>query len=178
MTTEKKMIENAKRDIKAFEPLYKLYHKRILVFCYQRVEDKQTAQDICSSVFLKAMKKIKSYEDRGYSFGAWLYRIAYNEIQTYYKKNKKVIKVSEDFIIDLSEENQEEPTELFDKMKKVLKLLKPQTIQLIQMRFWEERPFKEIAQILDITESNAKIKTYRGLEKLKKLMKISTDGRV
>ena len=167
MAEEKRLIQQAKRDIKDFEPLYKLYHRQILLFCYQRVENKQSAQDLCSSVFLKAMKNIKKYEDRGFSFGAWLYRIAYNEVQTYYKKNQKVIKVSDDFLIQFSEEAPEQPTELFQQMKQALKSLKPLTIRLIEMRFWEGRPFKEIAEILNTTEVNAKAKTYRAIEKLK-----------
>ena len=38
------------------------------------------------------------------------------------------------------------------------------------MRFFEKRPYKEIADILGLTESNAKIKTYRTLEKMKKII--------
>jgi len=53
------------------------------------------------------------------------------------------------------------------KLKRVLKTLKPIYIQLIELRFWEGRPFKEIAEILNITEVNAKAKTYRAIEKLK-----------
>jgi RNA polymerase sigma-70 factor (ECF subfamily) len=49
--------------------------------------------------------------------------------------------------------------------------LKEKDMEIIEMRFFEERPFKEIAEILNITESNAKVKTYRILEKMKKLMK-------
>jgi RNA polymerase sigma-70 factor (ECF subfamily) len=46
--------------------------------------------------------------------------------------------------------------------------LKDADLQLIELRFFEHRPFKEIAEILDMTESNAKVKTYRILERLKK----------
>ena len=44
-------------------------------------------------------------------------------------------------------------------------------LQLIEMRFFEKRSFKEIGEILEITENNAKVKTYRILEKLKKIIK-------
>lgn len=170
MQEEKELIQRAKKDIKEFESLYKTYHKRILLFCYQRVEDKSIAQDICSNTFLKAMKSINKFQDKGFSFGSWLYRIAYNLIQDYYKKNKRVIKVSEDFLFDLATESKEEPNELIPRLKKALLTLKPEVVRLIEMRFWEERPFKEIAEILEVTEVNAKTKTYRGLEKLKQIL--------
>ncbi len=42
-------------------------------------------------------------------------------------------------------------------------------VQLLELRFFEQRPFKEVAYILEITENNAKVKTYRILDKLKKI---------
>jgi RNA polymerase sigma-70 factor (ECF subfamily) len=51
-----------------------------------------------------------------------------------------------------------------------LDYLKEDDLEIIEMRFFEQRPFKEIADILNITESNAKVRTYRILERLKKIM--------
>ena len=170
MIDEKELILKAKKDIQEFEGLYKIYHAKILMFCYQRIHDKDTASDICSQTFLKAMRNIKKYEHKGVSFGSWLYRIAFNQIQDYYKKNKKVLKVSEEFLYQLATETKEEPNELIPKLKKAIATLKPDLIRLIEMRFWEERPFKEIAEIMEISEVNAKTKTYRGLEKLKQIL--------
>jgi RNA polymerase sigma-70 factor (ECF subfamily) len=46
-------------------------------------------------------------------------------------------------------------------------MLKEDALQLIEMRFFERRSFKEIGDILELTENNAKVKTFRALEKLK-----------
>lgn len=170
MQEEKELIHRAKKDINEFGSLYKIYHKRILLFCYQRVEDKSMAQDICSNTFLKAMKNLEKYQDKGVSFGSWLYRISFNLIQDYHKKNSRVIKVEEAFLFDLATDTKEEPDELIPRLKKAILTLKPEVLQLIEMRFWEDRPFKEIAEILEITEVNAKVKTYRSLEKLKQIL--------
>ena len=43
-------------------------------------------------------------------------------------------------------------------------------LEILELRFFEKRPFKEVADILGITESNAKVRTYRVLERLKKIM--------
>ena len=101
-----------------------------------------------------------------------MYRIAINEINTQYKKNSKVIKVDESFLLTLTEEIEEKDEELGNRLKRELKTLKPIYIQLIEMRFWEGRKFNETAEILSITEVNATAKTYRAIEKLKtKLIK-------
>jgi len=49
--------------------------------------------------------------------------------------------------------------------------LRENDLQIIEMRFFEQRPFKEIAEILEISESNAKVRTYRVIDRLKKIMK-------
>jgi len=107
MLEEKKQIELAKKDIKDFEPLYVAYHEKILRFCFQRVQSKNEAYDICSQVFIKAMKGIVKHQDKAYSFGSWLYRIALNEISTHYKKKNKIIKVDESFLSTLTEDIEE-----------------------------------------------------------------------
>ena len=105
------------------------------------------------------------------SFGAWLYRIALNEVNSYYRKNSRVINITDDILSNLFyETKEEEDTTKKEKLKRVMKQLKPAQFQIIEMRFFENRPFKEIAEILTITESNAKVKTYRALDKLKELM--------
>ena len=47
--------------------------------------------------------------------------------------------------------------------------MKEKDMQLIEMRFFEKRSFREIGEILEITENNAKVKTFRAIEKLKQL---------
>jgi RNA polymerase sigma-70 factor (ECF subfamily) len=51
-----------------------------------------------------------------------------------------------------------------------LSRLEADDLELLELRFFENRPFKEIAEILAITENNAKVRTYRTLDKLKKLL--------
>jgi RNA polymerase sigma-70 factor (ECF subfamily) len=53
------------------------------------------------------------------------------------------------------------------KLPDVIAELNEDDLQLVEMRFFEKRPFKEIAEILNITENNAKVKLYRILDKMK-----------
>ena len=59
--------------------------------------------------------------------------------------------------------------ELRRQLPYILQRLKPDELQLIELRFLETRAFKEVAEILNITETHAKTKTYRTLDKMKKL---------
>lgn len=166
-------IQGAQRSPAMFRPLYDRYYDQIFRFIFRRTADESVAGDICSQVFLKAMQRLNKYQFKGVPFSAWLYRIASNEVAQHFRNTQKnpVVSISEYNFNHLASELDEQKNEdLRDKLLQVLDELKPDDVQLIEMRFFEERPFKEIANILEITESNAKVKTYRLLEKLKKLM--------
>nr|MDQ3072000.1 sigma-70 family RNA polymerase sigma factor [Bacteroidota bacterium] len=57
-----------------------------------------------------------------------------------------------------------------ERLLQSLQQLEENELQLVEMRYFEKRPFREIGEILDITENNAKVKLYRVLDKLKKLV--------
>lgn len=166
-------IEAAKKNIADFEPLYNRYHEQIFRFIYQRVSDKNAAADLCSEVFVKAMINLKKYEYKGVPFSSWLYRIASNEIAQMARNNSKYRSINPeeaqiDQILHEMEEDGSEP--LFNEMVRAIASLSEEELQLIEMRFFENRPFGEIGEILSITENNAKVRLYRLLEKLKKII--------
>ena len=133
------------------------------------------AADLCSQVFLKAMQNLHKYEFKGVPFSAWLFRIASNEIAQHFRKINKnrVITLEENNTKDLEDEFEDKADlEINIKiLKAVIQDLKPAEVELLELRFFEKRPFKEVAQILDITENNAKVKIYRLLQKMKKRFK-------
>ncbi len=171
---EAKIIEAAKTDHKYFAPLYERYFHQIFLFVLKRVGDESLCGDLTSQVFFKALTKIKSYKNMGYPFSAWLYRIAINEVNMHFRKNNKhqVVEVKDsDVKVMMKEIDEVEDADA--KLKRVLQHLgsMSETDQkLIELRFFDKCSFKEIGLILDISEGNAKIKTYRALDKLKKLI--------
>lgn len=74
---------------------------------------------------------------------------------------------------DMIEEMEEESPEwMRNLLVQALDGLKGHELDLIEMRFFEQRSFREIAELLDMTENNAKVKTYRILERLKKKLSL------
>lgn len=170
---ELQQIEAAKLDPARFDVLYDRYYKPIFVFIYRRLDDEETAADITSLVFLKALMNIKKYEHKGVPFSAWLFRIAFNEINMYFRKNKadRVVSLEQSSVLNIiSEAEAESNIEAQQKMLIALKQLNETEIQLIELRFFEKRSFAEVGAILDITENNAKVKVYRILDKLRVLI--------
>jgi len=167
---ELRWIEAAKANPEDFRPLYEKYYKAIFSYLYQRMSSKDTAFDITSQVFLKALTHLNKYEFRGVPFSSWLYRIAHNEMVQVFRKQKeqRVINADINDLRFICEENKEVFFEEYiPALKKLIGKLNEKELQLVEMRYFEKRPFKEIAEVLEISEVNAKVRMYRIIEKLK-----------
>lgn len=163
-------VEEAKRNPVKFEVLYNSYYEKIFRFVYQRVDEKAIAFDITQQVFMKAMLNIGKYEYRGLPFSSWLYRIARNELNQLFRKNSahRTVNIEETDLRYVADEMKaDSPEEYSGKLAEVIAGLDEDDLQLIEMRFFEKRAFKEIGEILDITENNAKVRLYRILDKMK-----------
>ncbi len=168
---ELKWVQFAKEDPRGFEPLYNKYYEQIFRYIYQRMDDKELAFDVTSQVFLKALNNIHRYEYRGVPFASWLYRIAKSELYQSFrdKKARRTVNVESMHIFEMIEDWEEDKTEENRKiLLDAIKTLKEDEVQMVEMRFFEKRSFREIGEILEITENNAKVKAHRVIKKLRK----------
>jgi RNA polymerase sigma-70 factor (ECF subfamily) len=173
LSPDDRMVLAARADRRYFGQLYDRYFDAVARFAYQRTSSKDEAFDITQQVFMQAMIALDKYELRGFPFSSWLYRIALNEINTRYRKNKtqRTINIDDTSLQDvMTEMNEPHDEEKEEYMIACLQELDEDEMQLLEMRFFEKRPFKEMAEINDSSESAVKMKVYRLLEKLKGMM--------
>ncbi|UKN01699.1 sigma-70 family RNA polymerase sigma factor [Paracrocinitomix mangrovi] len=170
--TDKELVAVAKENPDAFGGLYERYFEPLFYFIFKRVQDEAAAGDICQKAMMKAMFNIGKFEDRGIGVKYWLYRIASNETNLYFREQKKIVTVEvEDkhvksmmTEISIGEEGSETDQE---KLLKVLSNLKPEHAEIVELRFFMQYSFKEIADFYSVSEATAKMRLYRILEKVK-----------
>jgi RNA polymerase sigma-70 factor (ECF subfamily) len=168
--SEELEIRAAMDDLSKFSVLYDRYYVQIFRFVYQRTDSEDSAADLTSQVFLKAMLSLKKYQFRGLPFASWLYRVATNEVNLEYRKNKlqRVFSTSTENLLNVAQEFPDDGTEdMIQSILKSLNTLNYEEMELMEMRYFEKRPFKEIAEITGITENNLKVKVHRIIQKLK-----------
>ncbi len=170
IAAEEAEIEAARGNPAKFAPLYNRYYARILGFVYQRVETKDDAYDITSQTFIAALENIGKYRSQGVPFSAWLFRIACNELNRFYRRSKvrQAVNIDDTQVADILTELGEENSAVTDaRLMQAIQQLETEEMQLLEMRFFEKRPFKDVCEILGITETAAKGRVYRLLERLK-----------
>ncbi len=176
---EKELISKAKINPTDFAPLYDYYFLPIFKYVIKRVQDEEQASELTAEIFAKALFKLDKFQFKGFPFSSWLYQIARNEIVDFYRENQasKYVQVSENELNYLIDSGEADLQTVMDKEEKInqiltcLKLLSDLEIELIEFKFFEDRSYKEIAEIIDTTEINARVKTHRALAKLKDLIK-------
>jgi len=178
LAIEYQWIEASRNNPEAFRPLYDKYYELIVRFIYRRIGRFEDACDIAAQTFLNALQSLETYQNRGLPFSSWLFRIAINEMNRFLREHNKYRAVStDDFSLaqlasEMGSGNREDEIE---SLEQTLLLLSSADFLLLEMRFFEGRSFKEMGEILEITENNAKIKTYRVLDKLRKAL--NTQGK-
>lgn len=157
-------------DFEQFGLLYDKYVGRIYDFIYYRTGHKETAEDLVSRTFMKALEGIKKFSiDQG-SFSSWLYAIARNSVIDHYRVNKDSSDLSRVFDLT-SREDLEASQDIKGKLEEAiayLEKLKPEQKEIILMRVWDGLSYKEIAEITGKSEDNCKMIFSRSIGMLRK----------
>lgn len=180
---EQELLKRIKKDPQAFAFIYDQYYQQIFSYAFRRTADYEPARDITAETFLKAWQKIGFFEWRNIPISSWLFRIATNEINLYFRKAKYTPACINDtglYAYLPYEEGIEtekaalekalQETQEFLAVQKQLLQLGIKYQEVIALRFFEEKSIKEIAAILNKKEGTIKSLLSRGLEKLRVLL--------
>lgn len=171
--SEPEIIQLAKSQQEYFGLLYEKYFDQIFRFVFKRLGgDEETAGDLTQQTFIKAMANMEKYTDIGLPFSSWLYRIAQNEVSMHFRSSKKnvTVCVEQQAVLGLLDEVTSSHRMSVEEQERLILLLNDlneEHCDLIELRYFQGISFREISEIYNITEANAKMRVYRILEKLK-----------
>ena len=173
---EAKIIKNCHQgQFDDFGQLYDKYIKKIYDFIFYKTHHQETAEDLTSQTFFKALNKINNFDTNQGTFSSWLYRIARNTVIDYYRSKKTDLNIEDAW--DLSDDQDlEKDIDLKDKIKdieKYLSNLKTEQREIIIMRVWQEMSYKEISEALNKSEASCKMMFSRTINKLRQDMPLS-----
>lgn len=179
---EVKLVELARSDSFAFAKLYEHYYSPILNYLMRRCGDLHIAQDLTSETFMLALRSIKQFRwQPGIGFSAWLYKIATNCLNMFYRKQNKYRflppaeidlfmpdQISEEEIAHV--EAEWDKAQEFREVQKAILKLDSKYQAIIQLRFFEEKSYEEIAFITGIKIGTLKSHLSRALSQLRQYM--------
>jgi RNA polymerase sigma-70 factor (ECF subfamily) len=180
ITLIQKNIEQAKKgDQVAFTFLLDFYWNEVYGFMLKRTENETDTEDIVIETFAKAFDKIATYNPE-YGFNTWLIAIAKNVHIDLLRKKKSSLFVDlndEDdrqayFVADDSNSAEDELIieQNLAQLLQYIKLLKPAYQEVIQMRYFQEMSYQEMADQINEPLNNIKIKLLRAKKLLAEII--------
>lgn len=175
-------------DQSAYTTLLEMYRDSIYFLVLKMVITNEFAEDLTIEIFGKAFSNLHQYQPT-YAFSTWLYRIATNNCIDFIRKQRisttSIDNAFEDsdgdkYYLQLEAKglNPEEKAIKKQKVKylrQVVKKLKPHYRQLIELRYFKELSYDEIAQEMELPLGTVKAQLFRAREFLSKLLIHDTD---
>jgi RNA polymerase sigma-70 factor (ECF subfamily) len=158
-------------DGKAFEMLVATYEKPVYNVAYRILQDAEDAADVTQSTFLKAYRKLKTF-DRQRRFFSWLYRIAINEALNLRRRRGLGLEIARELPRDVpsagpSPEDDYSLTELSEALQRALASMSYNHRVIVILRHLLALTYREIAEILEVPEKTVKSRLYEGRQALK-----------
>ena len=166
-------ILNGKREY--LNELYRRYQDRVYYKCLGMIRDGNLAQDLAHDVFIKVFTNLHKYQGKA-ELSFWIYAITYNHCISHLKKAKRIrfdaIEDSQDPVDDGQDTLDEKLLKdlRLDQLDRLLKQLKPEEEVLLILKYQEAMSVKQIAAILQLTESAVKMRLKRARERLANLL--------
>lgn len=171
------LIEKAQNgDVNAFGELYERYAASIFRFIYSQTLHRLDAEDITADVFLRAWQALSRYQDQGFSFSPFLFRIARNALIDSRRKRSYMKEISEDEMLNLPDQMTSEPSALLstkiqhNELVKILSQLREDYRTVLILRFFNDLSPEEIAQVMGRSVGAVRVLQHRALSSLRKLI--------
>jgi RNA polymerase sigma-70 factor (ECF subfamily) len=155
--------------------LYEEYYDRIAHYALAHIGDRNDAEDIAGETFLKALKSIDSYQERGVPMQAWLFKIAHNLIVDYLRKKAKLrvqpIDATPIPVYDDPAAVAERNIEL-DRVTTAMTELTNDQREVVRLRFLGGLTSKEVAMIMNKSDGSVREMQRAAIEKLRNILAV------
>ncbi|MFM9984950.1 MAG: RNA polymerase sigma factor [Flavobacteriales bacterium] len=186
-----KLVQKAltEKDQKAYAELMARYREPIYFMLLKMVNNKDDADDLTVEAFGKAFRRLDQYTPQ-FAFSTWLFKIATNNCIDFIRKKRiraisidagyqtddgDVIEISvKDSVLDPAEALQKE--ERIRKMREIVDKLKPRYRRLVELRYFDEKAYEEIAEELKLPLGTVKAQLFRAREFLFQMMQNTKDS--
>ena len=153
--------------------LYSEYRGKVMSYLNARISCREDAEDLCSSIFEKAVFTYDRYDEKWSSVGTWLYSITRNAVIDYYRVNRPCEELPEELAGDHSPENDFLREETLDELAGALESLPTELTDIIVLRYYDGLPLTEIAVKLGMSYGAVKLRHQKALTLLRTALKVT-----
>lgn len=172
---ERAVVEAAKDgDHEALATLYEFYFPRVYRYVAARIPVSEDAEDVTEEVFVRILANLEKFAWRGLPFGAWVFRIARNEVVSHARKQKVRANTTplDEAIPDAGQDHtaRVESGMLLEAIRMAAAQLPEAQREVLSLRFGAGLSVAETAATLNKSENNVKVLQHKAVARLRKLV--------
>ena len=168
--TDVDLVRAAQLDREAFGALYRRYVDRVYSYAYYQLGDHHDAEDVTERTFVAALAAIGSFEERGATFRAWLFRIAHNAMANHLRSRQRHPTEDLERALDHpAPDDVDAAVVRRDEARRVWRAvsrLPTERQRVILLRFVDELSSREIGAVLDRSEGAVRVLLHRALREV------------
>lgn len=167
------LVQRSRADPEAFGLLYDRYCDQIYGYVYRRLRERESAEDVTTEIFIKALRAIDTYRPEKAPFAAWLYRIAGNAVIDHVRARRSTASI--DAVAEAADDGRPVDERALDRLEvervwAAVDRLPPAQRTAVTLRFGRDLPIADIAAHLGRTEGAVKLLLNRGLTALRTVL--------
>jgi len=171
--SDKTLVQQTLQDAEAYRHIIDRYRAKLLRYInHLGAREHSQQEDILQDVFIKTYRYLNAYNN-DFPFSSWIYRITHNETMSYFRKKKlQPLSLEQLNIVDFFSEEQAHTEETIDveRIKELIKTLDQKYTDVIVLKYFEEKSYDEIADILQKPPGTIATLLNRAKQKLKILL--------
>lgn len=166
------MLKVSKGELDRLGLLFERYYRRLFAFFYRLTGKTEQSEDMVQMVFERILKYRHTFKGDG-QFITWLFHLARNIYADEYKKSKKLgereelVRWEEKIMDSEDTDTAFQRTEDLQLLAQALQKLSPEKREILVLSKYEELKYSEVAQILNCSEENVKVRVHRAMKELK-----------
>lgn len=152
------------------ETIYNAFHGKVMGYIYSRVNRRAEAEDLCEDVFEKVFRRIDQFDREKASLSTWIFTITRNTVIDHFRRTKPTEELDE----NLSDESEVDESllqkESLQELASALKKLPQELTDLVVLRYYDNKPLTEVAEIMGLSYGAVKLRHQKALGMLKRLL--------
>lgn len=169
---------DARSERMSFEDFYNTYYSMALFYAMKKISHAD-AEDLVSEVFVYCYEHFGEYDPAKSSYKTWLFIVLNSRLKNFYRDRRITADWSElENVLGQSEDDMCRAVyleQLRDQLVAAVKQLPERQMKAVVWRYFQEKSFEEIADLLDTTPGNVRVMLTRAMDKLKKSGNLSRD---
>lgn len=152
------------------EKIYTAFNGKVMGYICVRVNRRADAEDLCADVFEKVFSRIGQYDSSKASLSTWIFSITRNTVIDYFRRTRPTDELDENLSDDTEVDEGLLQTESLDELAAALRSLPQELTDLIVLRYYDNKPLTEVAEIMGLSYGAVKLRHQKALGMLKRAL--------